>query len=156
MMTAEELRLYRRKRRRIIVLVIAILIVIVGGSFGFRPARGAVKGWQARRHAHKAFAAIEKEKWQDAQDEAIAAFQLRPKEPQAVRAVARFLSRTRQAEALEYWNELEKIAPLTAEDRRDEVTVALAASDTQRPEAAISVLLKSAHPTPTAAQVDAQ
>src|SRR5207248_5493119 len=120
MMTAEELRLYRRKRRRLVVLVIIIVLVLVGGFFGARPARDAVKSWQARRHAQKAFDFIEKEKWQDARDEAVAAYQLRPNEPQAVRAVARFLSRTRQAEALDYWNQLEKIDKLTPEDLRDD------------------------------------
>ena len=94
MLTAEELRLRKQKQRRL-VLVLGLV-----GFFAARPTRSAIKGWQARRHAVKAFAFMAEEKWQDARNEAVAAYQLRPTEPQALRAVARFLSRTRQALSL--------------------------------------------------------
>jgi hypothetical protein len=141
LLTKEELRLKRRKRRRIVVLVLVIVIVLPAGYFGARPASDQIKAWQARRHAQRAFAFIDKEKWNEARGEAVAAFQLRRNEPQAVRAVARFLTRTRQPDALEFWEQLGKIDKLTREDLRDEATIALMASETTRAEAAVRELL---------------
>ena len=143
MMTAEELRLRRLKRRRLIVAAIAVVVILVAGIFGARPALNAVKAWQARRHAASAFAYINRQNWTDARKEATAAYQLRPTEPQSLRAVARFLSRTRQPDALEFWRQLEKIAPLTREDRQDEAAVAIMAGETTRAETAVRTLLES-------------
>src|SRR5947209_7181352 len=92
MLTTEELRLKRLRRRRILVFAIAVVLVLVLGLFAGRPTMNAIKAWQARRHAEKAFAYIDQEKWIEARKEAVAAYQLRPTEPQSVRAVARFLS----------------------------------------------------------------
>ena len=143
MMTAEEIRLKRLKRRRLIVAAIAVVVILVAGIFGARPALNAVKAWQARRHAANAFAYINRQNWTDARKEATAAYQLRPTEPQSLRAVARFLSRTRQPDALEFWRQLEKIAPLTREDRQDEAAVAIMAGETTRAETAVRRLLES-------------
>lgn len=156
MMTAEELRLRRRKRRRIGLFLLLILILIVGGFFAARPARHAIKAWQARRHANKALDLIDKGKWQDAKDEAVSAYQLWPNEPEGIRAIARFLSRTRQPQALEFWSRLEKIRPLTSQDRRDEAAAALTAGEMSRAEAAVHALLKSPHPEPADWLLDAQ
>jgi tetratricopeptide (TPR) repeat protein len=162
MMTAEELRLYRRKRRRILVIGLLILLVLVLGFFTARPARDAIKSFQSRRHAQKAFANIEQERWQEGRDEAVAAYQLRPNEPQALRAVARFLSRTRQSEALDFWKQLQDRQSLTREDRRDQAAIALAADDLSTAEAAVNDLLtqtdSSAQPQDwlLAAQVSSQ
>jgi len=143
MMTAEELRLRRLKRRTILIVSVALVLLLVAGYFGGRPGINAVKAWQARRHAANAFAYINKQNWTDARKEATAAYQLRPTEPQALRAVARFLSRTRQPDALEFWQQLEKIAPLTREDRQDEAAVAIVAGETTRAETAVHTLLES-------------
>jgi hypothetical protein len=143
LLTAEELRLRARKRRRIVIVVLALLLVLVLGFFGARPARNAIKSWQARRHAEKAFAFIAQEKWSDAQKEATAAYQLRPTEPQSLRAVARFLTKTRQPQALEFWQQLEKLAPLTREDRRDEAAIAIVSGESERAETAVQALLES-------------
>jgi tetratricopeptide (TPR) repeat protein len=141
MMTTEELRLYRRKRRRLLVIVLVVLLVLVLGFFTARPARDAIKSFQARRHAQKAFADIEQEKWQEARDQAIAAYQLRPNEPEALRAIARFLSRTRQSEALDFWKQLQDRQSLTREDRRDQTAIALAADDLSTADTAVNDLL---------------
>jgi tetratricopeptide (TPR) repeat protein len=141
LLTAEELRLKRRRRRRWLVLVIVIVVLLPGVYFGARPARDQIKHWQARRHAQRAFALIDKEQWNDARNEAVAAFQLGRNEPQALRAVARFLTRTRQPDALEFWNELRKIDKLTADDLRDEASIALMSSETTRAEATVHELL---------------
>ncbi|PYL97697.1 MAG: hypothetical protein DMF18_01830 [Verrucomicrobia bacterium] len=143
MMTAEEIRLKRSKRRRVIIIAIAIVVVLVTGFFTARPALNAVKAWQARRHAAKAFAYIDNTNWLGARKEASAAYQLRPTEPQSVRAIARFLSRTRQPDALEFWQQLEKLTPLTREDRQDEAAIAIVSGETSRAEIAVQALLES-------------
>jgi len=141
LLTAEELRLRRRKRRIWLAAILGFVLAIVATFFGARPASSAIKAWQARRHAQRAFAYINNEQWTDARREASAAYQLHPNEPQALRAVARFLSRIRQPEALEFWQQLEKVALLTREDRRDEVAIALAANDLSAAEIALNDLL---------------
>ena len=99
MLTAEERRLKQLRRRRIFIASVVLVIVLVVGFFGARPTLHAIKAWQARRHAEKAFTYIENENWLEARKEATAAYQLRATEPESVRAVARFLSRTRQPRA---------------------------------------------------------
>jgi len=141
LLTAEELRLRRRKRRIWLVVVLLFVIAIVATFFGARPASNAIKAWQARRHAERAFAYIDNAQWNEAQKEAIAGYQLQPGEPQALRAVARFLSRVRQPEALDFWKQLQNRQSLTREDRRDEVTIALAWNDLSVAELALNDLL---------------
>src|ERR671919_1556363 len=143
MLTPEEARLGRRKRRRIVLITLGVLLLIAAGVCGARPAAGAIKAWQARRHAQRAFTLISKEQWNDARSEAVAAYQLRPTEPQALRAVARFLSRTHQPEALEFWKQLAEKTSLTRQDVRDEAMIAIIASDTARADAAMGELLDS-------------
>jgi len=141
LLTAEELRLRRRKRRIWLVVILLFVLAIVVTFFGARPASNAIKAWQARRHAERAFAYIDNAQWNEAQKEAIAGYQLQPGEPQALRAVARFLSRVHQPEALDFWKQLQNRQSLTREDRRDEVTIALAGNDLSVAELALNDLL---------------
>jgi hypothetical protein len=143
MLTAEERRLKQLKRRRIFIASVAAALVLVIGFFTARPTLNAIKAWQARRHAAKAFAYIDNANWLEARKEASAAYQLRPTEPQSVRAIARFLSRTRQPDALEFWQQLEKLTPLTREDRQDEAAIAIVSGETSRAEIAVQALLES-------------
>lgn len=140
MLTAEELRLKHRKRRLLLVLAILLVLLIAAGFFGGRPAVNIIKAWQARHHARKAFACIEQQNWTGARDEATAAYQLRSTEPEALRAVARFLSRTRQIEALDFWKQLAERQPLTRQDLRDEATIAMTAGDLARAQGAVGKL----------------
>jgi thioredoxin-like negative regulator of GroEL len=143
MLATEELRLKLRKGRRIVVFVLLLMLMLITGFFGGHPAMNAIKAWQARRHAQRAFTLINKEQWIDARGEAVAAYQLRPTEPQALRAVARFLSRTHQAEALEFWKQLAGKTPLTRQDVRDEAMIAIIAGDTSRADASVRELMSS-------------
>jgi tetratricopeptide (TPR) repeat protein len=143
MLTDEERRQKQRKRRRIFIAAVLLLVLLVSGFFGGRPTLDAIKAWQARRHAAKAFSYIENENWLEARKEATSAFQLRPTEPESLRAVARFLSRTRQPDALEFWRKLEELTPLTAEDRQDEAAVAMMLGETARAEIAVAALRDS-------------
>src|SRR5437870_488325 len=143
MLTAEERRLKQLKRRRIVIASVAAALLLVIGYFTARPALNAIKAWQARRHAAKAFAYIDHANWLEARKEASAAYQLRQTEPQSVRAIARFLSRTRQPDALEFWQQLEKLTPLTREDRQDEAAIAIMTGEISRAEIAVQALLES-------------
>lgn len=141
LLTAEELRLRGLKRRRIFIAAALLFLLLLVAIFGGRPLSLQIKAWQARRHAQKAFAFIEQQKWAEAQSEAVAAYQLRRTEPQALRAIARFLSRTGQGEALDFWSTLEKQAPLTREDHRDRARSALASGEPSTASAAVHDLL---------------
>jgi len=143
MLTTAEVRLKRQKRRRILLFGLSLAFVIIAGYFGGRPAINEIKSWQARRHADQAFAYIQQQKWVEARNEATAAYQLRPVEPQALRAVARFLSRTKQVEALDFWKQLQDRQTLTREDLRDEAAIALVADEVPRAEDAVGRLISS-------------
>ncbi len=138
----EELDDRRYKRRQLAIVVVVIVILLVAGYFSARPVMNAVRGWQARRHAEKAYRLMEAAKWGEARTEAVAAYQLRPTEPEAIRAVARLLSRAGQADALGFWKELRARATLTPTDLRDEASIALKAKELELAEEAIGQLLK--------------
>ena len=142
LLTTEELRLRRRKRRRLVLLGGIVLALGLGIFFGGRPSAGAIKAWQSRRHAARVPALLSEEKWTEARREAMAAYQLRPNEPEAIRAVARYLSRTRQQEALQFWDELAQKQPLTRDDLREETSIALLSGETPRAETAMARLLQ--------------
>jgi hypothetical protein len=99
--------------------------------FAARPVGGAIKAWQSRRLAREAFALIEQRKWNDAAGKARNAYFLRPTEPEASRALARYLTRTRQwAAAIEWWKKVDEAHRLTVEDRRDFIGAALVTGET--------------------------
>ncbi len=148
MLTAEELRQKRARRRRLVLIVVAVLVLAAGALLLARPVRNGIKGWQARRHAEKAVALIEGEHWSDARSEAVTAYQLRTTEPAAVRVVARFLSRTRQPQGLEFWDQLAKLQPLTPADLRDEAALALIAGEPSRAAKAVAALTTGEKATP--------
>jgi tetratricopeptide (TPR) repeat protein len=145
MLTEEELRLRTRRRKRVVFILLLVLILVLGGVFGGRPVLHGIKAWQARRHARTAFALLEKEDWNEARKEVSSAYQLWPEEPEAIRAIARFLSRTRQPQALEFWDRLEQRTRLTRIDLTDEATIALVAGDDTRATLAIRALLSGAN-----------
>jgi tetratricopeptide (TPR) repeat protein len=145
MLTEEELRLRTRKRKRLVIALVLLGVLGLGAIFGGRPALHGIKAWQARRHARTAFALLEKEDWNEARKEVSSAFQLWPDEPEAIRAIARFLSRTRQPQALEFWDRLEQHSRLTRVDLTDEATIALLAGDDGRATRAIRALLGGAN-----------
>ncbi len=141
LLTAEEKRQLRLRRRRLIITGASTALLLVLVLVSARPASHAIKRWQARRHAEKAFALIEQENWSEAQKEATAAYQLASSEPQAIRAVARFLSCVRQPQGLEFWDRLEKESALTRDDRREEATLALSLGEAARAAQDIDLLM---------------
>ncbi len=141
LLTAEEVRLRNLRRRRLTLSILTAVVFVALAVVSVKPAARWIKGWQARRHAQKAVALIVEQKWEDAKNEVMAAYQLRQTEPQVIRALAQFLSRTRQPDALGFWQQLAKIDKLTAEDLRDEATIALIAGDAGTAESATNELL---------------
>ena len=139
----EDAQLARRKRRIIVIGSLVLVLAILFGVFGRRPAGNAIKAWQARRHAQKAFAFINKEQWDDARSEAMAAYQLSPDQPDALRAVARYLTRLHSIEALDFWKELSKKTSLTRVDVRDEAMIAIIAGDVALADTAMDELIDS-------------
>ncbi|MBV9009734.1 MAG: hypothetical protein JO354_11305, partial [Verrucomicrobia bacterium] len=113
-----------------------------------RPVRHSIRGWQARRHAEKAISLIEAQQWSAARDEATAAYQLQPREPKAVRAVALLLSRAGQADGLEFWKSLADLTPLTPDDLREEARLALRVNDVARASDAARQLMSTSAPAP--------
>jgi tetratricopeptide (TPR) repeat protein len=150
-LTPEELRNRKRKRRRLLLIAFLILLMLVASFFAARPVRNSVRTWQSRRHADRAFTFIDQQKWHEARDEATAAYQLQPNEPQAIRAVARLLSRAGQSDALGFWKNLASMTALTREDLRDEAGVALKANDIAAAEEATDLLLENSDGKPAPA-----
>src|ERR1700736_120566 len=145
----EESRDRRYKRRRLTIIAGVIVIVLLTGYLLARPTVNAVRGWQARRHAQRAFEFIDQEKWGEARTEAVAAYQLRATEPAAIRAVARLLSRGGQSDALGFWKELKMHQTLTTTDLRDEAAVAVKAKELDVADGAIKELVKQPDTKPS-------
>jgi cytochrome c-type biogenesis protein CcmH/NrfG len=139
----EDALLARRKRRIIVIGSVVLVLAILFGVFCRRPAGHAIRAWQARRHAQKAFAFINKEQWDDARSEAMAAYQLSPDQPEALRAVARYLTRLHSIEALDFWKELSRKTSLTRPDVRDEAMIAIIAGDVALADTAVDELIDS-------------
>src|SRR5438045_5296738 len=151
MLTPQELRHRQRKQRRRLVIIGSILLLAGIAVLVARPVRNAVRGWQARRHAANALAFIDQEKWREARDEASAAYRLRTTEPSALRAVARLLSRAGQVDGLEFWRQLDAVAPLNPDDLREEANLALQTNDLAAASEAVRRLFKHDKTKPTAA-----
>jgi len=141
MLTAAELAQRRAKRRRLLILGGGVLALALIVFFTAKPAGRAIKSFQARRHAARAFELIEKEKWSEARSEALAAYQLRQNEPEALRAVARYLTRTRQQQALEFWKNLRGVSQLSRDDLRDEASIALVSGELEQATQSVNELL---------------
>ena len=145
----EEIRA-RRIRRFVLLGALVACVLGVAIYFAARPVGGAIKGWQARRLAREAFNLIEQRKWDDAASKARNAYFLRPTEPEASRALARYLTRTRQwAPAIDWWKKVDDFHRLTVEDRRDFIGAALITGETPIAEKQVEALMaQSAGPAP--------
>ena len=66
LITPEE-RSARLRRRILLIAAAAVLLIALLAFFFGHSAAGAIRGWQAQRHAQKAFRLIDKEEWKDAQ-----------------------------------------------------------------------------------------
>ena len=73
----------------------------------------------------------------------MAALQLSPGQPEALRAVARYLTRLHSIEALDFWKELSEKTSLTRLDVRDEAMIAIIAGDIALADTAMNELIDS-------------
>ena len=151
MLTPQELRHRQRKRRRLLFTILGVVFFLAVVVLIARPVRNGVRTWQAKRHAARALVFIDQEKWREARDEATAAYRLRPDQPDALRSVARLLSRAGQTDAIEFWRMLGTVTTLTPTDLREEATVALKANDLATAGEAVDRLLQHRATKPTAA-----
>ena len=120
----------RRRRRFLLRWAPIILGVLVLGWLAAKPAWRAGRAWQARRAAREAAALMEQEKWPEAFRRGNDAYLLRANEPEAVRVMARLLTRAgRAADALKFWRQLSELGSLQASDRRDFAAAALGAGE---------------------------
>jgi tetratricopeptide (TPR) repeat protein len=120
MTLAPQLEQERKRRRFWIILLWSMLVVFGIAMFQFEPARLEWSRWRARRYAAKAEVDLALENWQGAQIKAQTAYQIRPDEPAAIRAVARLQSLTGSpASAVQFWSILKKDGVLTIADRRN-------------------------------------
>jgi tetratricopeptide (TPR) repeat protein len=141
----------RRQKQKTLILCGAGFLILAGLAYlAARPTLNAVRGWQARRHAQKAFAFIDQEQWGPARDEAFAGYQLRPNEPQAIRALALLLSRAGQPDGLKFWKELQARSTLNRADLRDEAILALRVRELDVADAAVKELIGNREGGPTA------
>ena len=125
----EEIRA-RRIRRWIFLGTLAACVLGIAIYFAAPRIGGIIKAWQSRRLAREAFALIDQKKWTEANAKARDALLLRPTEPEAWRAAARYLFRTGRADqALEWWQKLDDQNRLAIDDRREFVGAALIAGE---------------------------
>ena len=73
----------------------------------------------------------------------MAAYQLSPDQPEALRAVARYLTRLHSIEALDFWKELSRKTSLTRLDVRDQAMIAVIAGDIALADTAVDELINS-------------
>ncbi len=120
-----------RRRRRFLLRWTPIMAgVLVLGWLAAKPAWRAGRAWQARRAAREAVALMGQEKWPEAFRRGNDAYLLRANEPEAVRVMARLLTRAgRAADALKFWRQLHELGALQPEDRRDFAAAALGAGE---------------------------
>ena len=138
------------ERRTWVTLWVLAGIALVALRIGGPPAGRAIKGWQARRQATQACAFIDQQDWTQAVNKIQSAFQLRPTEQTVWLAYARLLSRTGQGGmALEWWQKIVPLQPLSLEDQRDYAAAALSASELTVASEQIGLLLSQpTGPTP--------
>jgi tetratricopeptide (TPR) repeat protein len=116
---APQLEKQRQRRRRVVAVAACIFVVLAVAMFQIKPVLLEVSKWRSRRYAAKAEVDMSAENWQGAQVKAQIAYQLRPDEPAAIRAVARLQSLSGNAAgANQFWDLLKKANALTTADRR--------------------------------------
>src|SRR5438067_12118167 len=78
----------KKRRRRWLIIACVLLVLLLGAGIESGPIYRAIKGWRARQLARGAEEFVSKQAWQDATSKARSAYQLKPDEPAAIRAVA--------------------------------------------------------------------
>lgn len=120
----------RKRRRRLLIAGIVATGLSVFGAWGTRPGLRAIKGWQARRAVAEATRLLDAGQTGDAVRKLQDALALRGTDPEVMRAAALFLSKVGHGrEAAKFWEELEKVRPLSRDEQGDYAADLLAAGD---------------------------
>src|SRR3954468_20393913 len=147
-LTEQEIAVREKRKRQVIAGTGGALLLLAIALLFARPAAHVIHGWQARRHATKAFAFIGQEQWGPARDEALAAYRLRSKEPEAIRAVAKLFSRAGHPQGLKFWQELKSVTKLTPDDLREQAGLAIKLREFSIADESVRPLLESKEPVP--------
>src|SRR5882762_10409480 len=115
----------KARHRRIAVTLLVIVALLAGGFFGGRPVYRVFTGWRAKRLATQAEKLLAQNQAKQAFEKAQAAFLLRPSAPAAVRAMAKTLTASTNAAALQFWQQLIKTGQATEAERRTVVELAI-------------------------------
>lgn len=108
----------RKKYLRRAMIAGMIVAIVMAGLFTAPPAYRQFKGWRAKRLALQAEQLINQNKWPQAAGKAQGAFLIGPKEPTALRAMARVLTHATNVTALQFWQQLRTTGQATVADRR--------------------------------------
>jgi hypothetical protein len=119
------LALERAKRKRWLVIAAALLCTAVAAALAAGPLYHRLKAWRARHLAGQAERLMAAKNLDAAAQKAKAAYLIWPREPKAIRVVAKLQSLTGQADALPFWQLLLATGRATPADRRDYVESAI-------------------------------
>jgi predicted Zn-dependent protease len=116
---------WKSKLRRWLIIFLIACPIVVGVWFAARPAYLAFKSWRSRQLAAQAEKFIGQHQWPKAIDKAEAAFVLKRTEPAALRAMARVMTHSTNAVALQFWQQFILTGQASAPERRDFVELAI-------------------------------
>jgi tetratricopeptide (TPR) repeat protein len=142
----------RRLRRWVIAGGVVLILLAAGGPPVYRRA----KVWRARTLAAEAEKLLAARQLEKASGKAQAAIGLAPAEPQALRTMARVLTRARSGLALNYWKGLVAQPGATADDRRAAVRAALQSDRLDFAEEQLAILLADDSPPVETLELAAQ
>lgn len=112
------------KRHRVILVGSGVVVLVLMLLLA-RPTYRAANRWRARRLANSALDHAQRHEMEKALLQAHAAYQLKPDEPDVVRAIAKVLNLRRDPTAFRFWQLLLKSPFATLDDRRSYVESAL-------------------------------
>jgi hypothetical protein len=109
---------------RKISFVLAIVALVIA-ALAAKPAYRAVRSWRAESLAAEAESAIGRQSWSEASQKAQAAYHLDPRDPRAIRVIARLYTIAGQPSAVDFWKNLRATGKATMEDRRELIRAGL-------------------------------
>jgi len=115
----------KAKLRRIAIISLVVAILLTGGFFGAKPSYRVLTNWRAKRLAAQAGQLMSEGQGKQALEKAQAAFLLRPTSPAAIRAMAKSLTASTNAAAVQFWQQLILTGQATEVERRTCVELAI-------------------------------
>jgi Tfp pilus assembly protein PilF len=110
---------------RTLIICLGTAVILATIFFAAKPAWRKFKSWRSRSLAAQAEQLIRRDDWKNAGEKARAAVLLAQTEPPALRAMARVLTHSTNAVALQFWQQLILDGHATETDRRAFVEIAI-------------------------------